>query len=285
MNPTMMHRPHPAPDHAATASSSPFDALRRVHQDGTEFWTARDLMTLMGYPRWRDFRRALERAMSAAQNTGLDVAGNFRGSPKVSGARGPSAEDYDLTRHAAYLVAMNGDPNKREVAAAQAYFAVRTRQAETTTAAVPAVPQSYEDALAALLGSVRAQRQAEERAAELEPKAAVHDRFLAAERGDRLVRQAAKELGWRETDLRGFLLAERLIYQRQRPCGGVEYDFYAGHADHFATSETLVRHNHRPGDCAHYTLYVRPAGLALIHARIGRRLAGPALGSGWNPTR
>ncbi|WP_199563793.1 MULTISPECIES: phage antirepressor KilAC domain-containing protein [unclassified Streptomyces] len=223
--------------------------------------------------------------MAAVRNIGLDVEEVFRGSRRNSARNGgrPS-EDYELSRMAAYLVAMNGDPNKREVAAAQAYFAVRTRQAETPTA-VPAVPQSYEDALAALLGSVRAQRQAEERAAELEPKAAVHDRFLAAERGDRLVRQAAKELGWREADLRGFLLAERLIYQRQRPCGGVEYDFYAGHADHFAASETLVRHNHRPGECAHYTLYVRPAGLALIHARIGRRLAGPTLGSGWNPSR
>lgn len=37
--------------------------------------------------------------------------------------------DWHLDRMAAYLVAMNGDPNKPEVAAAQACFAMQTRRA------------------------------------------------------------------------------------------------------------------------------------------------------------
>ncbi len=108
---------------------SPFDAIKNITADGHEYWSARDLMPLMGYPRWNEFKVPLERAMKSAEVQGNDVATLFRGSAEKTSGR--PREDFHLTRFAAYLVAMNGDPNKPEVAAAQAYFAIKTREAET----------------------------------------------------------------------------------------------------------------------------------------------------------
>lgn len=110
----------------ARQGPSPFDAIRG--EDGR--WSARQLQGLMGYARWENLASALTRAMTSARNEGMDVEQIFLGSQEVSGRRGPAGQDYRLTRHAAYLLAMNGDPNKKEVAAAQAYFATMTHQAE-----------------------------------------------------------------------------------------------------------------------------------------------------------
>jgi DNA-damage-inducible protein D len=108
--------------------ASPFDAIRQTREDGSEFWSARDLMPLLGYDRWENFEQAIERARISAGVQDISPADLFRGITK-KGAGRPQA-DVELARFACYLVAMNGDPRKPEVAAAQAYFAVKTREAE-----------------------------------------------------------------------------------------------------------------------------------------------------------
>lgn len=112
-----------------TSAASPFDALEGT--DGR--WSARDLMKQMNYARWQNFQVPLERAMATARNQGHDVASEFSQVTQVMGSGNlgdVERVDYRLSRFASYLLAMNGDPNKAEVAAAQAYFAVSTREAE-----------------------------------------------------------------------------------------------------------------------------------------------------------
>lgn len=170
---------------------SPFDAIRRMREDGSEFWSARDLMPLLGYDKWSNFQSGIERATVTASNQGVDIARNFAEAGKVSGARGPAQQDFHLTRFAAYLVAMNGDPRKPEVAAAQAYFAVKTREAETQ--AQHALPQDYASALRSLAESVEREQELERRAAIDAPKASAFDAFLSTT-GDYSVNEAAKIL-------------------------------------------------------------------------------------------
>lgn len=120
-----------------TASSSPFDSVKKTRPNGVEFWSARDLMPLLGYKEWRKFDGSIDRAKVSAGNQGYDVDIEFVQVVGVVASDNPSGterRDYELSRFAAYLVAMNGDPRKQQVSEAQAYFAIRTREAETAVA-------------------------------------------------------------------------------------------------------------------------------------------------------
>lgn len=113
---------------AAQSGSSPFDSIGRV-ENGWEFWFARELMPMLGYQRWENFARTIRKAIRSCENVGNSVTENF--CVILRNTDGRNSEDYRLSRHACYLVAMCGDPEKTEIAAAQSYFAVKVQQAET----------------------------------------------------------------------------------------------------------------------------------------------------------
>jgi DNA-damage-inducible protein D len=73
--------------------------------------------------------------MEAADLSGYPASDQFRETTKMvetgSGAK-RQVKDYFLSRYACYLIAMNGEPSKPEIAAAQTYFAVQTRRQELT---------------------------------------------------------------------------------------------------------------------------------------------------------
>ena len=148
-------------------AQSPFDSIKRIGEDGAEYWSARELMPLMGYRNvnaWQPFRaNVINRAMKSAKNTGMTCRFTHMSETPANG--GPARKDVHLDRMAAYLVAMNGEPNKPEVAAAQAYFAAQTRVAETQPPAL-ALPQDYPSALRELASQVEAKELAEKKAQE-----------------------------------------------------------------------------------------------------------------------
>ena len=98
-----------------------------------EFWSARDLMPLLGYTEWRKFIGVIERAKEACTTINQKSQDHFVGADKMvelgSGSK-RKIEDILLTRFACYLIAQNGDSRKPEIALAQTYFATQTRRQE-----------------------------------------------------------------------------------------------------------------------------------------------------------
>jgi DNA-damage-inducible protein D len=111
------------------------ELVHKEVQTGTEFWLARDLQEVLGYKRWTNFTRVVNKARTACELAGYDPADHFlelrKMVPVAAGNRTAEAcDDYALTRYASYLIAQNANASKQAVAFAQTYFAVQTRRQE-----------------------------------------------------------------------------------------------------------------------------------------------------------
>jgi DNA-damage-inducible protein D len=112
---------------------SPFETIRKVNENGSEYWSARDLYKLLGYSTWQKFHYAIEQAKIACENSHQAVSDHFNlqvNMIKAGKGAQRQIEDYQLTRYACYLIIQNADPSKPIVALGQTYFAVQTRRQE-----------------------------------------------------------------------------------------------------------------------------------------------------------
>jgi len=110
-----------------------FEDIKKIADNGEEFWLARELAPVLEYVKWENFSKVISRAMLACKNSGYAVLDHFPEVKKMveigSGAR-RSQIDYKLTRYACYLIVQNGDPRKEIIALGQTYFAIQTRRTE-----------------------------------------------------------------------------------------------------------------------------------------------------------
>ncbi|MEP7284235.1 MAG: DNA damage-inducible protein D [Chloroflexota bacterium] len=112
---------------------SPFEQIKRIDPDDNEFWSARDLMPILEYTKWQNFKTVLIKAQIACENSGQDTSDHFIEASKMVSIGSDAkreVEDMHLSRYACYLVVQNADPSKEVVALGQTYFAVQTRRQE-----------------------------------------------------------------------------------------------------------------------------------------------------------
>ncbi len=124
--------------------------LRRVAEKGgneIEFWSAREIHPELGYEKWENFVEIIEKGIENCSRINVKPEYHFADVKKMvfigSGAHREQI-DYVLSRTACYLIALNGDARKNQIAWAKAYFVVQTRAQETTTKKITDAEERFE---------------------------------------------------------------------------------------------------------------------------------------------
>jgi DNA-damage-inducible protein D len=107
--------------------------LRRINSAGKEYWFAREIGPILGYDKWDRFSDVIDRAIVGCERNSVKIENHFLPTGKMvsigSGAQ-KKKDDYFLSRLACYLIAIEGDARKPEIAAAKSYFVVQTKRQE-----------------------------------------------------------------------------------------------------------------------------------------------------------
>lgn len=110
-----------------------FEEIKRVDENGAEYWSARDMAKVLEYLEYRNFLPVIKKAKEACANSQHKVEDHFVDMHDMieigKGGKRP-VETVKLSRYACYLIVQNADPSKKVVANGQTYFAVQTRIAE-----------------------------------------------------------------------------------------------------------------------------------------------------------
>ena len=139
-----------------------FEEIKQLTDCGMEYWSARDLQKPLGYERWENFSKVIDKAMLACDVAGFDIKEHFPCVKKIVEMPSKTSEnkedfgfrdvtktnenkgeigfldirktkkiiDYQLSRYACYLIVQNGDPRKEQIALGQTYFAIQTYRQE-----------------------------------------------------------------------------------------------------------------------------------------------------------
>lgn len=90
-------------------------------ENGVRFWYAHEFMKSLGYDSWPSFKKVITRAMGSCARLQIDPTEAFV--PATCLDDGKEIATYKLSRFACFLVSMNADSSKPEVAKAKTILA------------------------------------------------------------------------------------------------------------------------------------------------------------------
>ena len=54
-----------------------FEDIKHIREDGSEYWSARELAPALEYTKWENFHKVVKRAMIACENAGHSILDQF----------------------------------------------------------------------------------------------------------------------------------------------------------------------------------------------------------------
>lgn len=93
----------------------------RARQNGMLYWLASDFLLCLGYTEYSPTAKPIQKAIQVMTSLSIDITEHFK--EDYHEVNGKQVKDLKLSRFACYLVSMNADTKKPQVARAQAYFA------------------------------------------------------------------------------------------------------------------------------------------------------------------
>lgn len=62
---------------SANGINQNFESIKKINSDGVEYWEARELMPILGYDRWENFRKVINKAIDACANSRQNEKNHF----------------------------------------------------------------------------------------------------------------------------------------------------------------------------------------------------------------
>ena len=116
---------------------SPFDAIKEMDDKGREWWNSRKLARLMGYQKYWNFERLMDKvATFLQQEKGLDLKehmAEIEEMAKLNNGGWRQVKSVKLSRTACIAIASNADQKKPIVKAARVYFMSNMSSTELAT--------------------------------------------------------------------------------------------------------------------------------------------------------
>ena len=116
-------------DYDISPIQSDFEQIKKLNKNGQEYWPSRDLCTALGYSTYQKFTRIINKAISIANNKGLDTTEHFNlmvEMVKLGSGAFRKVENIHLSRMACLIIAENSDGRKPQVQMAREYFKQKT---------------------------------------------------------------------------------------------------------------------------------------------------------------